>query len=401
MRKRNLTYGLALIGMIAVLACAADVMDDMAAAAPGDVPLFQVDPFWPKPLPNHWLMGATIGVAVDSNDTIWLVHRNTPDQFVARTEIGMTTDPPVASCCQPAPPVLNFDQDGNLLRAWGGPGTETGDYIWPASNHGIAVDEMGNVWIGGNGGEDRHIVKFTSDGQFLAQFGESGAPLDSNSDTNFGQVAKVSFDQENNEIFVADGYGNHRVAVLDATSGAMKRYWGAYGNQPTDEAPEPYQPGETPPQNFRTPVHCADRANDGMVYVCDRPSNRISVFTTGGEFLKEAIIAPATLSQGSTWDVAFSPDAEQQFMYLADGQNMKVYVMDRESLEVLYSFGDGGRQPGLFFAVHSIATDSAGNIYTTETYEGTRIQKFTHMGMGPNPGGDTGAAWPADRRRSD
>ena len=146
-------------------------------------------------------------------------------------------------------------------------------------------------------------------------------------------------------------------------------------------------------------MHCADRANDGMVYVCDRPSNRISVFTTDGTFVKETIIAPATRSQGSTWDVAFSPDAAQRFMYLADGQNMRVYVMDRVSLEVLYSFGDGGRQPGLFFAVHSIATDSDGNIYTTETYEGSRIQKFRYMGMGTNPGGDMGPAWPADRRR--
>ncbi len=401
MQKRNLTYGLALIALITAVAFAADAMDNVAAAQTDEVPLFQVDPFWPKPLPHHWLMGATIGVAVDANDGIWLVHRNTSDQFAANTEIGMAQYPPVASCCRPAPPVLHFDQDGNLLHAWGGPGTERGDYSWPASNHGITVDDLGNVWIGGNGGEDRHIIKLTTDGQFLAQFGMPGVPLDSNSETNFGQVAKVSFDRENNEIYVADGYGNHRVAVLDATSGAMKRYWGAYGNRPTDEAPPAYQPGETPPQNFRTPVHCADRANDGMVYVCDRPSNRISVFTSGGEFIKEAIIAPATRSQGSTWDVAFSPDPEQQFMYLADGQNMKVYVMDRESLEVLYSFGDGGRQPGLFFAVHSIATDSAGNIYTTETYEGTRIQKFTYMGMGPNPGGDTGAAWPADRRRSD
>ena len=401
MQKRKQICGLALVGLIIVVACAADALDEMAAAAPGEVPLFQVDPFWPKPLPNHWLMGATIGVAVDNDDGIWLVHRNTPDQFAANTEIGLAQDPPVSACCQPAPPVLHFDQDGNLLHAWGGPGTETGDYTWPASNHGIAVDDIGNVWIGGNGGDDRHIVKFTTDGQFLGQFGKPGVPLDSNSDTNFGMVAKVSFDQENNEIFVADGYGNHRVAVLDASSGAMKRYWGAYGNRPTDERPPPYQPGENPPQNFRTPVHCADRADDGMVYVCDRPSNRISVFTTDGKFVKETIIAPATLSQGSTWDIAFSPDPEQQFMYVADGQNMKVYVIERETLEVLYSFGDGGRQPGLFFAVHSIATDSTGNIYTTETYEGTRIQKFTYMGMGPNPGGDTGAAWPSDRRRTD
>ena len=398
MQKRNLTYGVALVALITVVACAAEAMDDMAAAAPGDVPLFQVDPFWPKPLPQNWLIGPTIGVDVDSNDHIWIVHRNTENQFAARTEIGLAQDPPLASCCQPGFPVMRFDQDGNLVGAWGGPGTETGDYTWPESNHGITVDNMGNVWIGGNGGQDRHILKFTSSGEFLGQFGEPGAAIDSNSDTNFGMVAKVSFDEENNEIYVADGYANQRVAVLDATSGDMKRYWGAYGNRPTDERPPAYVPGETPPQDFRTPVHCADRANDGMVYVCDRPSNRISVFTTEGEFVKESIIAPATLSQGSTGDGDFSPDPGQQFMYMADGQNMKVYVMDRESLEVLYSFGDGGRQPGLFFAPHSIAVDTDGNIYTTETYEGSRLQKFVNMGMGPNPGGDIGPAWPADRK---
>lgn len=398
MQKRNVTIGLALVGMITIVACAAETLDGMASQE-GSVPLFEVDPFWPKPLPGHWLIGPTIGVTVDNNDGIWIVQRNTPDQFAARTEIGQVQDPPLSLCCQPGPPILHFDQDGNLLHAWGGPGTETGDYMWPGSNHGITVDNMGNVWIGGNGGQDRHILKFTTDGQFLAQYGEPGADLD-NAGSNFGQVAKVMFAEETNEVFVADGYGNQRVAVLDANSGEIKRTWTAYGNatEPGRFQHEPYRPGETPPQVFRTPVHCADRANDGLVYVCDRPSNRLSVFETDGTFVEETIIEPATLSQGSTWDVAFSPDDAQQFMYLADGQNMKVHVMDRQSLEVLYTFGDGGRQPGLFFAVHSIATDSDGNIYTTETYEGSRLQKFRYVGMGANPGGDIGPAWPADRK---
>jgi sugar lactone lactonase YvrE len=398
MQKQKLPVAAALVGVIAIVAYAAEAMENMAEQA-GQVPLFEVDPFWPKPLPNNWLIGPTIGVWVDANDGVWIVHRNTPDQFAANTEIGAAQDPPVSTCCRPAPPVLHFDRDGNLLHAWGGPGTETGNYTWPQSNHGITVDGQGNVWIGGNGGQDRHILKFTQDGRFLAQYGEPGVPLNSQSRTTFGQVAKVSWVEATNEIYVADGYGNRRVAVLDAATGAMKRFWGAYGNVPTDDRPPAYRPGETPPQQFRTPVHCADRANDGLVYVCDRPSNRLSVFRENGTFVRETIIAPATLSQGSTWDVAFSPDPQQRFMYLADGQNMKVYVMDRQSLEVLYSFGDGGRQPGLFFAVHSIATDSQGNIFTTETYEGSRVQKFRYMGMGPRPANrDMGAAWPADRR---
>tara|TARA_B100001123_G_scaffold434432_1_gene560988 strand:- start:54 stop:1010 length:957 start_codon:yes stop_codon:yes gene_type:complete len=316
----------------------------------------------------------------------------------------MTTNPPVSACCQPGPPVLAFDQDGNLIQSWGGPGTETGDYVWPGSNHGLTVDAMDNVWIGGNGrteaGTDRHIVKFTSDGQFLAQYGSPGQSLDNTTTDHFGMVAKVFVSDEDNEVYVADGYAHQRVVVIDQETGAFKRMWSAYGNEPSNERPTRYEPGETPPQQFRTPVHCAEMSHDGLVYVCDRPSNRISIFQKDGTFVSEHIIAPATLSQGSTWDLDFSPDEAQTWMYLADGQNMKVYVIRRETMEVVYSFGDGGRQPGLFFAVHSIAVDSHGNIYTTETYEGTRIQKFKFMGMGPAPSGDTGPAWPADRRRN-
>jgi len=399
MQKRNLTFGLALLAVIVIVGGAAEAMDNAAEDQAGSVPLFEVDPFWPKPLPGHWLIGPTIGVTTDANDGVWIVQRNTPDQFVANTEIGAAQNPPLSECCRPGPPVLHFDADGNLLHAWGGPGTETGNYTWPQSNHGITVDGQGNVWIGGNGGQDRHILKFTAEGRFLAQYGTPGAEPTNASRTNFNQVAKVSFVPELNEIFVADGYGNRRVAVLDASTGAMKRMWGARGNVPSDDPVPAYQPGETPPPQFRTPVHCADRAKDGLVYVCDRPTNRLSVFRTDGTFVRETIIAPATRSQGSTWDVAFSNDPQQTFMYLADGQNMKVYVMNRQSLEILYSFGDGGRQPGLFFAVHSIATDRQGNIFTTETYEGSRLQKFRYMGMGARPAQrDMGAAWPQARR---
>ena len=404
MQKRNLLIASGLAVSVIALACASEALDDMASNGGGEMaPMFQVDPFWPKPLPNHWILGATIGVDVDSRDHVWIVHRNTPDQFAARTEVGAAQDPPLSECCVPAPPVLEFDPEGNLVGSWGGP-TDTGEYDWPGSNHGITIDHMDNVWIGGNGGTeagtDRHIVKFSRDGQFLAQYGEPGDELSSNSMENFGRVAKIFVDPAANEAYIADGYINQRVAVLDASTGQMKRFWGAYGNEPVDGRPPPYEPGETPPQQFRTPVHCAELSNDGLLYVCDRPSNRISIFQPDGTFVSEHIIAPETRSQGSTWDIDFSPDDEQTYIYLADGQNMKVYVILRETMEILYSFGDGGRQPGLFFAVHSIAVDSQGNIYTTETYEGKRVQKFTYAGMGPVPGGDMGAPWPEDRRRS-
>jgi DNA-binding beta-propeller fold protein YncE len=410
MQKRTLLVGLALTASIAALGFASAALDDRAeeeAASLVEAPMFEVDPFWPKPLPNHWILGATIGVDVDSRDHVWLVHRNTPDQFAGRTELGAAQDPPLSECCNPAPPVLEFDQDGNLVGAWGGP-TDTGEYEWPTSNHGITVDHMDNVWLGGNVGSDSHIVKFTRDGRFLLQVGRAGARANpdgsgftgNSTDTrNFGRVAKVFVDPLENEVYVADGYLNRRVAVIDANTGEMKRYWGAYGDPPQDVDPGRYTPGETPPQHFRTPVHCAELSNDRLLYVCDRPSNRISVFHPDGTFVREVIIAPQTLSQGSTWDIAFSPDEEQRYIYLADGQNMKVYVIERGSMEVLYSFGDGGRQPGLFFAVHSIAVDSQGNIYTTETYEGKRIQKFRFMGMGTVTADDMGAPWPASRRR--
>jgi sugar lactone lactonase YvrE len=395
-----------------------DAADNNAEMAMGDgpmVPMFEVDPLWPKNLPNHGLMGPTIGVDVDSTDTIWLVHRNTPDQFVARTEIGLVQDPPLSECCQPAPPVLAFDQEGNLVHSWGGPGTETGDYVWPASNHGITIDHMDNVWIGGNGAADSHVVKFTQDGTFLMQIGipgarqtgeQDGRPVftrDSMSMDSYGRVAKIGIDPGANEAYFADGYFNKRVAVVDVDTGELKRYWGAYGNEPDDDYDfgGPYQPGEDGKQQFRGPVHCSEISNDGLVYICDRAADRIQVFQKDGTFVEEVIVAPNTLSQGSTWDIDFSPDAEQKFMYLADGQNMKVYIIDRASLEVLTAFGDGGRQPGMFFAVHSIAVDSDGNIYTTETYEGSRIQKFVYTGMGPVPPGaegtnSQGVLWPTN-----
>jgi DNA-binding beta-propeller fold protein YncE len=172
------------------------------------------------------------------------------------------------------------------------------------------------------------------------------------------------------------------------------RFWGAYGNEPSDEDLGPYDPNAPVAQQFRNPVHCAEPSNDGLVYVCDRPNNRIQVFNRDGTFVNEKIIAPLTRGDGAVWDIAFSRDPEQSWIYLADGKNMKIYIIERESLEVLTSFGMGGRQPGMFFAVHSIATDSQGNIYTTETYEGKRVQKFVFKGVGPVSSENQRAVWP-------
>ena len=426
-RKQHLLFGTALAVAALVVACAGGAEESgtgggdaaaMLSQNPDDgVPTFEVDPLFPKNLPNHWLMGPTIGVDVDSRDHIWVVHRNTPDNFGANTEIGLAQDPPLSVCCQPGPPVLEFDQEGNLVNSWGGPGTETGDYVWPASNHGITIDGMDNVWIGGNGDPDSHVVKFDRQGNFLMQVGTSGARLtgpvsertgqpglqrDSHATDSFGRVAKIAVDNEANEAYFSDGYFNRRMAVVDMTTGEMKRFWGAYGNEPDDDLNlGRYSADAEPAPQFRGPVHCGEISNDGLVYVCDRAADRVQIFQKDGTFVSEHFYAPATLSQGSTWDIDFSHDPEQRWIYLADGQNMKVYIIERATMETVTAFGDGGRQPGMFFAVHSIAVDSSGNIYTTETYEGSRLQKFTFKGYGPVPAGaegenSQGVLWPTN-----
>lgn len=387
--KRSLVVAGALGAVILTLAVGQSRLSANLATQAVQAPVFEVDPFWPKPLPNQWVIGSVIGVGVDSRDHVYIVHRH--QSLNARTEIGLAQNPPTGECCAPAPPVLEFDPEGNLVRAWGGPGE---GYTWPASNHGISIDHRDNVWIGGNGQGDSHILKFTRDGKFVAQLGEPGKPVNSRSTEWFGRVAKISFDPKANEAYVADGYGHKRVAVLDMTSGAIKRFWGAYGNVPLDTNMGPYNPDAPLAPQFRNPVHCAEPSMDGLVYVCDRPNNRIQVFKLNGEFVREVQVAPRTLGDGAVWDIAFSRDAEQRYLYLADGKNEKVYVMDRKSLTVLTAFGGGGRQPGQFFAVHSIATDSKGNIFTTETYEGKRVQRFAYKGVRAVSRKEQGPPWP-------
>ena len=384
----KLGVGIALFGLLGLLAACADQISEQEASGV-QVPVFEVNPLWPKPLPNHWVIGSTIGVSVDSRDHVWVIHRQAT--IDARTELNVVHEPTSAECCAAAPPVLEFDPEGNLVGSWGGPGD---GYDWPSSNHGITVDHMDNVWIGGNGPDDGHILKFTRDGTFLLQLGRPGVGTGSNDPENFGRVAEVSIDPDGNEVFVADGYGNKRVAVLDIQTGALKRYWGAYGNRPDDTPIPAYRPEDPPAQQFRSPVHCAEISDDDLVYVCDRASDRIQVFMRDGTFVREAFVATETLGSGSAWDIALSRDSEQRFLYLADGSNKKVHILDRETLEVLTTFGDGGRQPGQFIGVHSIATDSEGNIYTTETYEGKRLQKFIFRGLGTGKAADQGVVWP-------
>ena len=419
-RTRVLFAGLSLLGLLVACGVGSSIVEDAAEeqraaleSGGGLAPMFEVDPLWPKNLPNHWLMGATIGVDVDSRDHIWVVHRNTPDQFVARTEIGLVQDPPLSECCAPGPPVLEFDQEGNLLSSWGGPGTETGDYTWPVSNHGITIDHMDNVWIGGNGGPDSHVLKFARDGSFLKQFGSFGARAageedgralferDSHAADSFGRVAKIGIDPDANEAYLADGlpeparcrhrHGDRRAqALLGRVRQRARRR----------RRPRPLHAGRGARAavsrsgallgRSRTTAWCTSATGPRTGFRCSRRT---------GPSSRKRSSRRTPCRRGSTWDIDFSHDAEQTYLYLADGQNMKVYILLRETLEVLTAFGDGGRQPGMFFAVHSIAVDSDGNIYTTETYEGSRVQKFIYKGMGPIPAGaegtnSQGVLWP-------
>ena len=216
---------------------------------------------------------------------------------------------------------------------------------------------MDNVWIGGNDVKDAHILKFTRDGQFLLQLGKpEQQPRQQRRRELLARRRRSRSTPEANEAYVADGYGNKRVVVLDANDRRASSATGARtATRPTTPTSGPYDPAAPPAQQFRNPVHCAEPSRDGFVYVCDRVNDRIQVFRKDGTFVNELRVAPETRGAGSVWDIAFSHDPEQTYIYLADGMNERVYIIDRESMQILTSFGDGGRQPGQFFGVHSIA----------------------------------------------
>lgn len=407
MKRRHRLYVGVIFAAFIVAASLGDYATHKTIAAQGkaraaQAPRFVVDPLWPKPLPNHWVLGSVTGVAVDSQDHIWITHRGADS--LGNNEKGAILNPPTG-CCVPAPQVLEFDLAGNLISHWGGPGQ---GFDWPQSPGGMTVDHKGNIWIAAAGlppgaaarptgapgaagarpappskPQDAHVIKFSRAGKFLLQIGQAGKVEGSDSKTGLNRPAGVRIDATTNEVYVADGFGNHRVVVFDADTGAYKRHWGAYGEKPDDANTGAYDPNAPPAKQFRT-VSCAAVSKDGLVYVCDRQNDRIQVFQRDGKFVKEAFVSKSTLGDGSVWDIAFSNDPQQRFLYVADGHDKKVFVLRRDSLEVVSSFGDGGRMPGQFYGVGSIAVDSKGNVYTGETYEGKRVQKFLYRGMSAN-----------------
>jgi len=361
---------MARIGRILALAGAVALATVIRASA--DEPKFQIDTSWPKPLQKNWIFGQIGGIFVDKDDNVWITQRpRTVNKRDRRAEDGDKS-----KCCVTAPSVIEFNQAGDVVRAWGGPETAKG-FDWPANEHGMFIDYKGNLWFGGNGENDGMVLKFTQDGKFLMMIGKSAKQTNSLEQSRVGRAADMVVDPATNELYVADGYFNHRVVVFDADTGAFKRTWGAYGKPPTDEKIT-YDP-KVLPQQFNNPVHGIRITNDGMVVVSDRGNNRIQVFQKNGTFVREYPLLRDSTAPGVTGSTVFWPDKGQTIWFTSDDPNGEIHIFRRDNGQVIGSFGRVGRGPGEFENLHNIAIDSKGNIYTAEV-QGQRVQRFRYMG---------------------
>jgi len=316
-------------------------------------------------MPAKWKLGDVASIAVDALDHVWVLHR-------PRTL-------PADQLALAAPPVLEFDSTGKFIQAWGGAGE---GFDWPQREHGIAVDYKGMVWVGGNNDPrrklpllkplfDDQVLKFTKDGKFVKQFGHTNQSTGDTDTVNFHEPADMFVYQKTNEVFVADGYGNHRVIVLDADTGKFKRMWGAFGSEPGHPAP-PQADKSAGPLEFNT-VHFINISKDGLVYVADRGNHRVQVFTLEGKYLNQVFIQPE--SKGLTARaVGFSTDPQQEFLFV--GGQPEIFVLNRKTLEVLGSIVE----PGDDYGGHQFALDSKGNIYTADN-EKRRARKFVFKGI--------------------
>ena len=362
-------------------ACAAIVVSGWLVAHVGArqatprPPSFMADPKWPT-IPNNWVLGEVTSIAVDSKDTIWVLHR-------PRTI-------PEAQRANAAPAVLQFDVSGKLLASWGAPGT---GYDWPEREHGIFVDANNFVWISGNAGwpkptgpgsGDDMILKFTMDGKFVMQIGRRGQSKGNSDTENVHQPADTFVDTGAREIYVADGYGNQRIVVFDTESGKFKRMWGAFGSVP----PQAMTPNAATPQAQTTPdgppqfglPHAVKVSRDGVVYVADRINNRIQIFTKEGKYLRQARVATDNAKATPVpAGFAFSPDPKQQFLYVVDSgpMLMRIVIFDRATMTQIGAVGMPGANPGEFNIVHHMAADSKGNLYAAEIVTNRRAQKLT------------------------
>lgn len=339
-------------------------------AAGASFPTFELDPDWPQ-LPNDWITGEVSSVSVDRRDHVWVLHR------------PLTV--PEAERDNAAPPVIEFDDAGAFVNAWGGPGE---GFDWPWNEHGLFVDHNGHVWVGGNNPtgrtppsevRDDMLLKFTNTGEFLLQIGGrdvNGGNLDTES---VRRSAEMFVYEPTNEVFVADGYGNRRVIVFDADTGEFKRMWAAFGKEPSDTEPEAEPDAPDGPPWFGT-VHGIEVSNDGLVYVADRNNSRIQIFDLEGDYQRQVFVNQFEGRSLTAAGLAFSPDPEQRYLYVADQANLHVHVLDRRTLELLDTWGELGTEPGDFDALHHIAVDSKGNLYTAEAQRNERMQRFLFAG---------------------
>ncbi len=348
---------------------------ETATAEGSAVPSFTVDPTWPKEMPDDWILGSITGVFVDARDHVWVTHL---PETLTPEEIAEVQDPPIGTCCRPAPAVIELDAEGNVVQGWGEPTQDIS--VYPRNPHGIFVDHNDFVWVGTY--MHHRVMKFTRDGHLVLTIGrydENGGSADT---TLLGGPAGIWVDPATNEVYVADGYRNRRVIVFDGETGAYLRHWGAYGEPPHDDYRYDYadRGEDTPPPRQFSTVHGIVGTTDGLLYVADRRGNRIQVFRHDGSFVQEKTIAPLTKASGSAFVFALSPDPEQRWLYMADGTNHKVWILRRATLEVVGSFGKGGHQLGHFLRPHGMAADSHGNLYVGEASTGRRVQKFTVSG---------------------
>jgi DNA-binding beta-propeller fold protein YncE len=323
-------------------------------------PKFQADPFWPKPLPDRWVTGSVGGTCVDAHDHVFIVNRG-------------DLSPKEKKNATASPPIIEFDQAGQMVNAWGNYDT------FPARPHGCFVDYQGNFWVAGN--EDAIVQKYTHDGsKLLLQIGTkgrfdtsdgtmAGAPMNS-SHTLLNLPSSIAVDPANGEIFITDGYGNRRVVVFDR-DGKFLRQWGEQATQAQTDAGVPGV--------FLKVVHCVIIGNDNLVYVCDRLGGRIEVFDKMGNFKRNILIssktAPLTGVGSACW-VDFSPDKAQKYMYVADCGDEEIRVLDHATGQPLSVFGRPGHQAGQFENLHSLSVDSQGDIIAGETLGGHRVQMF-------------------------
>jgi len=390
-RVKTAAFVLCCVVVLALVSVALSQQRQMQALDANGAPMYKVDPFWPKPLPNRWSMQQVTGINISPDDHIWFLNRAAaanPDEIGgANGEID---------CCIRGPELIEMDQEGNVVRAWGGPGYHP---FWPTALQTVIVDRQGFVWIAGTAAQDS-ILKFTKDGKFMWDFGhrppKDGPPLKEDNTQTDMLVSKGRFnlDEDAREIYIIN---MKRVLVYDMDSGAFKRGWGGHGMPLSEISNDPipgYKWTGGPPaeeKNFVPDLHFVEFSKDGLVYIGERGQNRIEVFTKQGKFMKEFYVSPNTPSRGeicgglyhmkyppcgTTYKLAMSRDPQQKYLYVADGTNDKVWILERESGKTLGSFGRNGTYAGQFHWINAVVMDSKGNIYTGEVEENKRIQKF-------------------------